>query len=97
METQTHTQTPSPALPLTSETPTGEMAVMGQEGDTKHMWDKAKPAEVEAARALFNTLVKEKKYLAFKCVGKNGDKGDQIRDFDPDAERLIFVPPMQGG
>lgn len=74
----------------------GAMAVMGREGDTKHIWDKNKPAEVEAARALFNTLVKDKKYLAFKVVG-DGSKGEQVKEFDANEERFIFVPPMQGG
>ena len=75
----------------------GAMAVMGREGDTKHILDKNKAAEVEAARALFNTLVKEKKYLAFKVKGADGTQGEQTKDFDPNEERYIFVPPMQGG
>lgn len=73
------------------------MAVLGRVGDTKHMWDKTKPAEVEAARTLFDKLVKQEKYLAFKVEGKDGLKGDQVREFDPNEERYIFVPAMQGG
>ncbi len=74
----------------------GEMAIMGKEGDTKHMWDKTKPAEVEAAKALFDSLIK-KGYTAYSVAGEKGDKDKQVREFDPDAERLIFVPPVQAG
>lgn len=71
-------------------------AVLGEYGDTKHIWDKDKEEEVEAARTLFDSLTK-KGYRAFKVTGKNGDKGDQMKKFDPDAERVIFAPQMQGG
>lgn len=71
--------------------------IMGREGDTKAIWDKNNPDEVEAARAQFNMLVKQKKFTAFYVVGKEGDKGEQMREFDPKAERIIFVPAMAGG
>lgn len=71
--------------------------VMGKEGDTKSIWDKNNPDEVEAAKRQFNHLVVEKKFAAFYVHGKEGDKGEQMRTFDPKAERIIFVPPMAGG
>lgn len=73
------------------------MAVMGKIGDTKHIWDKTKPAEVSAARTLFNNLVKEQRYAAFFVKDKDGEKGEHMREFDPTAERIIFCPPMVGG
>lgn len=72
------------------------MAVMGREGDTKHIWDRNNPVEVEAARSLFKKLT-EGGYAAFSVVGKNGDKGEHIRTFDPNAERIIFAPALVGG
>ena len=74
----------------------GEMAIMGKEGDTKIIWDKSKRVEVDNARANFDRLIKEG-YTAFSVAGDKGDKDKQIRTFDPDAERLIFVPPVQAG
>lgn len=75
----------------------GAFAVMGIEGDTKHIWDRNNEAEIAAARALFETLVNEKKYLAFK-VTADGEKGEgPIREFDPNEERYIFSPPIAGG
>jgi len=102
METQTTTET-KPSIRTTLDSTFGEvpaghgaMAVMGKEGDTKYIWDKNVPAEVEVARSTFNGFVKDKKYLAFK-VNDKGDKGEQVRDFDPNHERYIFAPPMVGG
>lgn len=80
----------------TSKPKTGEMAIMGKEGDTKHIWDKTKPVEVEAAKQLFDTFIK-KGYTAYSVAGEKGDKDKQVREFDPNAERYIFVPPVQAG
>lgn len=91
------------ALQETTDTTFGEipagkraMAVMGAKGDTKYIWDASKPAEVEAARRQFEFLTKDKKYAAFRMTGRDG-QGEQIRTFDPEAERIIFAPAMQGG
>ena len=72
----------------------GELATMDRTGDTKSQWDRNKPAEVAAARATFDTL-RGKGYAAFRL---NGDsRGEQLLDFDPNAERIILVPAFQGG
>lgn len=73
----------------------GLMKVMGTEGDTKLIWDSNRPAEVENAKRTFDDL-KKKKYKAFK-VKKSGEPGEMIDDFDPDAEKIIMAPPIQGG
>ena len=73
-----------------------EMSVMGRSGDTKTIWDPSRPDEVAAARGTFDELVGRKKYLAFK-VKKDGEKGRKIKTFDPDAGKIILVPPMMGG
>jgi len=69
---------------------------MGAKGDTRVIWNPRDPDEVAAARAQFDTLVKEKRFLAFR-VNTTGGKGEQIREFDPEAEKLIIAPPMAGG
>jgi len=76
---------------------TGEMRTLGSSGDVKQIWDKSKPDEVSAVKKTFKDLVDKKKYLAFKAKGKNGEKGDQIHEFDPGLERIILTPPMVGG
>lgn len=73
-----------------------ELRIMGRPGDTKVIWDKANADEVKTAKRAFDELVK-KRFLAFSVKGKNGDKDQRIYEFDPDAEKVILVPPMQGG
>lgn len=72
------------------------LAIMDHTGDTKIIWDKNQPDEVDNARETFNRL-KKKGYLAFKVEGKDGTKGEVVREFDPNAERMILSPPVVGG
>lgn len=104
MEMKMEQQTESSALKTAqipfSEIPPGlgAMAVMGHEGDTKTVWDKSKPEEVEAARRQFDFLTQEKKYLAFAVDRNDPNKpGEPVKTFDPNLERIIFTPNMQGG
>lgn len=75
---------------------TGSMAVMGKEGDTKHFWDKKNPADVALARRTFNRF-RQMGYAAFRLKDGTENKGEQLDEFDPDAERIIFMPQMKGG
>jgi hypothetical protein len=74
----------------------GEMAIMSKDGDTKIIWDRSKPDEVENARENFDRLT-GKGYFAFSVKGSDGDKGEQINSFNPEAERIIFAPKLAGG
>jgi hypothetical protein len=73
----------------------GTMATLGRSGDVKTIWDPTKPDEVANARRTFDELMK-KGYAAF-AVKNKGDKGEQIRAFDPQAGRIIMAAPMAGG
>lgn len=64
-------------------------------GDIKTIWDSSKKEEVKMAKEQFDKLKKEG-YIAFK-VKKDGSKGEVMKDFDPDAEKIILAPKMQGG
>ena len=75
---------------------TGVMAELNENGDTKFMWDKKNKVETKAAKAHFEGLMK-KGFAAFTVVGKDAKKGVKITRFNPDAERVILVPPMAGG
>src|ERR671918_76381 len=73
------------------------IAIIGQSGDTKVTWDPARPAEVEAARRQFDELTGGKhRYRAFRITDGDG-RGEQMEQFDPNARRILLVPPMQGG
>lgn len=73
----------------------GELRVMGREGDVKVIWDRNNPDEVATAKASFDEL-RGKGHLAYKVRAK-GEKGEMIRTFDPNAEKIILAPPMAGG
>jgi len=65
-------------------------------GDVKVMWDRTKKIEVDAMRKLFADL-RAKGYAAYTVDDDTGKKGTVVREFDPDAERFIMIPPMAGG
>jgi hypothetical protein len=72
------------------------MAVMDKTGDTKIIWSKDNADEIDNAKATFDRLTK-KGHVAFSVKGKDGQKGEKLHAFDPDAERIIFTPPMVAG
>lgn len=72
-----------------------EMEILDSSGHTRTTWDSDKEDEVAAARAQFETLTK-KGYKAFR-VTRLGGEGEPMKSFDPDAEKMILVPPVQGG
>jgi hypothetical protein len=69
-------------------------AVTDRTGDHKSIWDPENPDEVEAAEHTFNSL-KKKGYLAFRV--NEGNKGDQMKEFDPKAGKVIMTQPPVGG
>lgn len=76
-------------------TPAHELVILDSTGDTKIIWDSENDDEIEVAKDTFKKLTK-KGYLAFK-VKKGGEKGEVVKEFDADAERLILTPPIAGG
>jgi len=73
----------------------GEMDVLDTTGHTKTTWDSDNRQEVAAAREQFDALTK-KGFKAFR-VKKDGSEGEAMKVFDPEAERMILVPPVEGG
>lgn len=71
-------------------------------GDATITWDSRSTSEVEAARDMFSSL-RGRGHLAYKAgdgtpgSGRDYSKGDQITEFDPRAERIVMVAPIQGG
>jgi pentatricopeptide repeat protein len=73
----------------------GVMVILDESGDTKHMWDRTNADEVAEARELFDRM-KAKGFQAWS-VTRKGDKDQRITEFDPQAEKIIFAPALQGG
>lgn len=72
------------------------MEVMDGSGDTKSIWDPKNEAEVAAAEAQYDVLIK-KGYRAFSVTGEDGEQGEQMNKFDPKAGRMIMIPALRGG
>jgi len=74
----------------------GIMHELDKTGDTRVMWDRGNEDEVAAARRQFEDLTK-KGFIAYRAEGKEGTRGEVIRKFDKDAERIILVKQLVGG
>jgi hypothetical protein len=74
----------------------GVLMTLDHTGDTRVMWDRHNPAEVDIAKAAFAKAQKSGA-LIYKAEGKKGERGEQIREFDPDVERMVVVPRIVGG
>jgi hypothetical protein len=72
-----------------------ELRVMDGTGDTKLIWDSGNADEVKTAKKTFEDLT-AKGFKAF-AVKKSGKPGEQIKKFDPEAEKIILIPQMLGG
>jgi hypothetical protein len=75
---------------------TGIMHALCSKGDIPFMWNGQDPDDVGAARKFFADQ-KKKGYIAYRSEGKDGHRGQVIHDFEPEAERIIFVKQHVGG
>lgn len=73
----------------------GQMRTMGKEGDVRIVWDADDDESVEIARKTFDEG-RAKGYNAY-AVRRKGEKGEVVRTFDREAEKIILAPPMAGG
>jgi hypothetical protein len=73
-----------------------ELGFAVEAGDTRIIWDSENEVEVANARRSFEELVGRQGYAAFAVKG-DGEKGRQIRQFDPNTEKLILAPAIAGG
>jgi hypothetical protein len=71
-----------------------ELRILGKSGDTKISWNSKSEIEVAAAKEIFEKRIKDG-WSAFR--EKAGMKGDKIKIFDQEADRITLVPPISGG
>jgi hypothetical protein len=69
--------------------------VMDRSGDARHEFDGADAEAVALAEQRFRALTGK----GFRAValGKDGNPGKLLRSFDPQVERTLFIPQLQGG
>ena len=75
------------------------LTVLDRTGDSKSTWNTTIEAEVEAARAMFNSL-RAKGYMIYRVLtgaGKDGAKGEVMNTFDPEAGAMIAAPRITAG
>lgn len=73
----------------------GTMRVMDQsKGDFEVAWDEGDESSVENARNAFGDL-RRKGFNVFRMT--DGAKGEQMRDFDASAGKMLAIPPIAGG
>lgn len=73
----------------------GEIVQMDQRGDTTVAWDPMNQQETETARDTFNRMVGQG-YMAY-TVPPGGGRGEMVREFDPEAAKIILAPRVAGG
>jgi hypothetical protein len=69
--------------------------VTDKTGDVETTWHRGNRDEVAAAKAAFDHA-QENGMLIYK-TDRRGNKGEQMRTWDPTAEKIIAVPQYQGG
>jgi hypothetical protein len=69
--------------------------VMDRNGDTRHEFDVADLEAVALAERQFLELTGRGFRAA--ALGKDGNPGKLLREFDPQVERTLFIPQLQGG
>jgi hypothetical protein len=73
----------------------GVQIVMDHTGDARHEFDPADPKAVALAEKRFRKLTG----TGFRAVAlaEDGSPGQLMRTFDPQVERTLFIPQLQGG
>ena len=69
--------------------------IMDITGHSEVAFDPKNVVSVEEAMARFKELTEGKKYRAAK-LNPNGEH-EVIKEFDPNIEQTLFMPPLMGG
>lgn len=72
------------------------MEILDPSGHTEITWDADNAQEVATAREMFNAMI-AKGYQAFEQGTSKGQRGNRVTSFDPDLEKLVLFPHLQGG
>lgn len=70
------------------------LRVCNRAGDSVTTWDPDDASLVQEAKRVFDAF-KRHNYLAYKK--KEGNAGEQLREFDPNAHEIVMHEPLIGG
>jgi hypothetical protein len=78
--------------------PAHAMHELNKTGDTLTTWNPSNAAEVAGVKAKFDEIIRQG-YMAYKAdvTGQQTPGTTQLKEFDPEAERIIIVKPLMGG
>lgn len=71
------------------------LSIADPTGDNRVMWDPRIEDEVKVAREAFHKA--QKKGMLAYTVKDDGEKGEVIREFDPQAGKIIMTKQLVGG
>lgn len=72
-----------------------QLIIMDRSGDTRQTFDTTNATELTAAEDRFKELTGSG-FRAAK-LSDDGSPGQLLKSFDPTAERVLFIPALQGG
>jgi len=76
----------------------GKLRVLDSTGDTVLDWDVEDNEAVREAELLFRRLVDDERRMAFaRPADGTAADAELIRAFDPSADEILMVKPIQGG
>lgn len=75
----------------------GTMRILDQTGDSVVEWDLQDTWAVQQAEAVFNDRLRARQLAFARPEGATADEAERIFSFDPAAEEIIWVRPIQGG
>lgn len=74
----------------------GVIRRMGKEGDTETRWSVGNDGEIKIAKERFDESIK-RGMLAFSLESLGKCEGEQIMEFDPNANEIVLIPKIAGG
>ncbi len=75
----------------------GRMRILDESGDRVVNWNADQPDSVEQAAAVFTEMTSKCRIPFARSEGAPASEATRIRTFDPAAEEIIWVRPIQGG
>jgi hypothetical protein len=75
----------------------GKMRILDSTGDTVVEWDASSEPLTRRAEAIFKRQSLSCQMAFARHSGGTAEEVERIRSFDPTAEEIIWVRPIQGG
>ena len=73
----------------------GKFNILDRTGDVEVAWNPEVEEEVKVVKETFNDYI-EKGFRAYRHWD-NGKRGEELKQFDKYAEKVLFVPPLAPG